>query len=167
MPLSQPCRARRTRALCSQAAPLLAICALVTTGACSATGEPGVASDDAQYELVSIAGQPLPAPIVITRVNDGTTHYMVAVTGRLTLRRNGQADRVTNVRRLIDTLVVKTEQGGYTGTFERRDSTIVVRFRPGNAYDDYVEYNVREGGKKLVGLEDFGRVYVWSRIDNS
>lgn len=124
----------------------------------------GGASDES-FRLGSISGSRLPAVFFLRRNDDGTTRSLVATGGRLTLLGNGRVIGETDVQRFTDSTLTGTEVGRYEGTYTHNSSTLVIRFRPGDAYEATVEYELLDNGRVLGGIDITGSYWVYRRVD--
>jgi hypothetical protein len=119
----------------------------------------------AAYSLTHVSGNPLPALVILEHGTDGTTAEMHAVDGRIRLFADGRFDKSRHFRNVWtrfpkDTLFAL---GKYSGTYERRDTLLTLRFIDEHGTLATLTYTVLVGGKTLRGAEGivgtFVRVY--------
>lgn len=125
----------------------------------------GTERREQRYLLVSIQGRPLPAPLYVTRVDDGTVIVIDALADLLVLRNDNSFERVARARRVVNGEVVEEMDGGMNGNFTQRNDTLFLSFRHPMGYDETFHYRILEGGALLRGFEDHGRLHEWRRDD--
>ena len=108
---------------------------LVSAGLLGGCSSPSSPPQTAVYSAVSVNGHPLPAIYFAAGDSDGVLRTTLeAVAARLELRPDGTFERNREVNRKLDGEIVESLRTIVTGTFERTDTTIVLRFRnPGGA----------------------------------
>lgn len=150
-------------ARCAPVALVLASSAL--TSACSILWP---SRPEEVYSLVSVSGQPLPATVVTGTTTDGSVYELQAVSGELRLYGNGRLGWDRSFRDVRDGVPADTlNRGHYSGSYERTDSTLVIRFTNERGESDANNYVILQGGRGLRGGETLGgyfaRVYEYRR----
>ena len=142
---------------------------LVSAGLLGGCSSPSSPPQTAVYSAVSVNGHPLPAIYFAAGDSDGVLRTTLeAVAARLELRPDGTFKSNREVNRKLDGVVVESLRPSITGTFERTDTTIVLRYRnPGGGYDETVIYHLFEDGRVLRGIEDFAKMWEWVREEPS
>ena len=136
---------------------LLALGATSVLG-CSALFGPS----ETRYVLETISNVPLPAPFDSFRDTDGNIRTLEAVESRLTLFSNGTFRQDMASLRKLNGEVVESLQVSFKGRVERVGQTLIIRWDSIGGYEERIDYEVLEGGRRLEGPY-FGRVYRWVR----
>ncbi len=130
---------------------------------CSLFSGPDVTDE---YTLTAIGGRPLPAPIVefVAVVNGDTSYHRTDVLwGTMTFWSNGDVQQRSEGVKVHDNVPEDTtHQGRLDGRSRRVDSVITIRFRHPQGWLDSLKYVLRQGGRVLVGIQDF-KVHEYTR----
>ena len=101
--------------------------------------------------------QPLPTTVIRLQSMNGAIYEVEAVAGSIRLYGHGMMVREFNTRDMLDGTPVDTLISvRWTGSFQRTDSTLTIRFRYKtiNYVETYV-YRLGDGGRTLRGTESF------------
>jgi hypothetical protein len=120
------------------------------------------------YVLSEINGQPLPAPHVAVRINDGGTYEFQVIRSTLKLLPGRRFVRELEGRDVWSGVPAESlERVSVMGQYERTDTTIVVRFTESNGGPNATTYRILENGHVLRGLQSlagaFEAVYEYTR----
>lgn len=145
----------------SRGGPLILALGVASLLACSSPSGPSL---ETRYVLESIAGVPLPATFESYQDSEGNVRTLEAVESSLALYSDGTSrQEMTSVRKLNGG-VVESLQVTIEGYAEKVGNTLILRFDSGAGYEDRIDYEILDNGRRLAGAY-FGRVYRWIRED--
>ena len=100
---------------------------------------------------------PLPTPVIRLRNMNGSIYEVQAIGGSIRLYGHGRMAREFSTRNMVSGTPVDTLISvRWTGSYQRTDSTLTIRFRFKTS--DYIEtyvYRLGDGGRTLRGTESF------------
>lgn len=118
-------------------------------------------SETEEYSLVRAGGQTLPATVISVMTTEGVLYEVQVLRGIIRFFDNGELEKERDFRNVWNGVPSDTITAGrWSGTYERTDTTILVRLKDSDGMIETTIYKITGNGLVLQGVEGIGGAFI-------